>query len=129
METEQLIKYWIESSNEDFPLINDLFDKGYFLWSLFITHLVVEKLLKACYTKNIDNDVPKIHNLLVLSKKVNLNLDSSQLKLLDTLNLFQISARYPDYKNKMNKLCSREYTEELIKKSKEFIEWLKSQLK
>ena len=53
MEKEELILYWTESSEQDFRAMKHLFEKGDYHWSLFIGHLVLEKLIKAYYVKPI----------------------------------------------------------------------------
>lgn len=75
-----------------------LFQKKDYHWSLFIGHLVVEKLLKAYYVKNIDNNPPYIHNLLRLAEKSGLEPTKDQKHFLITVTTFNISARYDDYK-------------------------------
>ncbi len=47
MEKAELIKYWIDSSDKDLKTVEHLFEKRDYHWSIFIGHLVVEKLLKA----------------------------------------------------------------------------------
>jgi len=44
---EYVISYWIESSDKNFQTMGNLFNSGDYDWSLFIGHLVIEKLLKA----------------------------------------------------------------------------------
>ena len=51
LNNEELKKYWIDSSNNDFQAMLHLVEKGDFTWSLFIGHLVIEKLLKAWYVQ------------------------------------------------------------------------------
>ena len=64
----KLTKYWIESSDEDFETMLVLFDTKRFNWSLFVGHLMIEKLLKAYYVKFKQNFPPFIHNLLRLAE-------------------------------------------------------------
>ena len=66
MTKEEIIEYWIRSSNDDYEVMNSLFEKKHYVWALFIGHLVLEKLLKAFYVKKIGVEVPPIHNLLKL---------------------------------------------------------------
>jgi hypothetical protein len=40
MEVNEYIKYWIDSSDDDFQAMTHLFEKGDYTWSLFIGHLV-----------------------------------------------------------------------------------------
>ena len=47
----ELIKYWEETSDKDYITMQHLYNSGDYHWSLFIGHIVIEKLLKACYVK------------------------------------------------------------------------------
>ncbi len=78
MNKEDLITYWIESSDRDFVTMGHLFEKKDYHWSLFMGHLVIEKLLKAYYVKNIDKQPPFIHNLLRLAEKLDLEISEDQ---------------------------------------------------
>jgi HEPN domain-containing protein len=44
MNKEELITYWINSSDRDFQAMIHLLEKGDYTWALFIGHLVIEKL-------------------------------------------------------------------------------------
>jgi len=71
MEKNEIIEYWIKLSEEDYSAMVNLFKSGNYSWSLFIGHLVVEKLLKAYYVKNCDMNPPHTHNLTQIAKKQN----------------------------------------------------------
>ena len=47
----RIIYYWIESSENDFKTMNDLYQTKNNSWALFMGHLVIEKLLKALFIK------------------------------------------------------------------------------
>jgi len=49
MTQEEHIKYWIDSAEHDLDTANSLFSSGKYDWCLFISHLVLEKLIKAFY--------------------------------------------------------------------------------
>lgn len=114
MDKTDLIKYWIDSSDKDFLTMNHLFQKKDYHWSLFIGHLVIEKLLKAHYVKNVDNNPPYIHNLLRLAEKSNLQLSEDQKGFLVTVTTFNISTRYDDYKMDFYKTCTKKFTKKWI---------------
>ena len=128
MEKEELLKYWVDSSNKDFQAMIHLLEKDDFTWSLFIGHLVIEKLLKAWYVQNISNTPPFIHDLVRLAEKGNLPLDEDQKDILDTISAFNIQARYDDYKMEFHKKCSRHFTEKWVDHIKGFREWIKIRL-
>ncbi len=129
MTKEEHISYWISGADADLEVAEAMLLSRKNLWCLFITHLVIEKSLKAHFV-NVFNEVPpRTHNLVFLAEKVQIVINESQIELLDRLNVFQISARYPDYRNEVNNLCSYEFTIELYQKSKELFIWIKSQLR
>ncbi len=130
MKSEDLIKYWIQSSDRDYESMMKNYETKQYTWALFIGHLVLEKLLKGIYAKvNKEKPYPpKIHNLNILAEKCGLKLNAKQEKILFTCNSFNISARYEDYKNEFYERCTEEYVTEQINNIKEVRGWLKEQL-
>jgi len=128
MTREEIIHFWVQSSNRDYKTMNHLFAQKDYSWSLFLGHLVLEKLLKAYYVKSIDTKVPLIHDLLRIADKANLQISAEQRDFLDIVSQFNIRVRYDDYKAKFHKTCNKGYTSKHIQDIKTFREWLKEQL-
>ncbi|MFP4604394.1 MAG: HEPN domain-containing protein [Bacteroidales bacterium] len=126
IDREKLIKYWIDSSDDDYETMIAMFDSKRFSWSLFIGHLMIEKLLKAYYVKVKSDYPPFIHNLLRLAEKAELSLTDDIKKQLVTITAFNINARYDDYKMSFKKKCTTEFTEEWVEKLKELRLWIKT---
>lgn len=78
MTKDEIIKYWLDSSEVDFKALESLFNDGHYAWALFVGHLVLEKLLKACYVKNVDSKYPQIHHLLKIAESANLDYQRSR---------------------------------------------------
>jgi HEPN domain-containing protein len=99
--------------------MNNLYKSKDYVWSLFLGHLVIEKLLKALSVKNNINNVPKIHDLNKLLKITGLEIEESLKDTLDEITSFNIETRYPDYKNEFYKKCNAEFClNSIIKKMK-----------
>ena len=128
MDKKEIVKYWIKSSDNDYETMDYLFRGNNYSWSLFVGHIVVEKLLKAYYTKNIDANTPYIHDLLRIADKAKLELSEEQKNFLDTLTSFNIKARYDDYKLKFYKICTEKFTTIYIGKIRKFRIWIKKLL-
>jgi len=128
MEKNDLISYWINSSDRDVKTMHNLFKKKDYHWSLFIGHLVIEKLLKAYHVKNVDNHPQLIHNLLRLAENSKLEMDEEQKDFLAAVTTFNIRARYDDYKLEFYKTCTKKFTKFWIKQIEEFRKWLKEML-
>jgi len=121
----KLIKYWIESSDEDFETMIAMFDSKRYSWSMFVGHLMVEKLLKALFVKANSNFSPFIHNLLRLAEKCNLELNDDQRLFFATVTAFNINARYDDYKMSFQKTCTPEFSAIWIEQIKINRLWIK----
>ena len=125
MTKEEHIKYWIDIAENDWEIALRLFSSGDYLYSLFFAHLVIEKISKGLWVKvNPDNFPPKVHNVLFLLEKSGIQLIQEQKEFLTLLNEFNIDARYPDYKQKIYKICTKEYSDDMLKKVDEMRKWL-----
>ena len=122
-----IMEYWITMSDTDFDTMNDLFQIKRYNWALFIGHLVIEKLLKACFVKYHTQHPPLIHDLLKLALKSNLPLSEKQKLVLDTATTFNINARYDDYKLAFYKKCTKEYTGQWIEQITDLRQWIKEE--
>lgn len=128
MTKQEKIEYWITSAETDFRAMNNLYKSKDYVWSLFLGHLVIEKLLKAIAVKNNEANVPKVHDLNKISKIAGLVVEESLKDILDEITSFNIEARYPDYKNEFFKKCTPEYCLNQINKINEIRKWLLDQL-
>ena len=124
MDGEKFIKYWIESSNDDYDTMLDMYHAKRYSWSLFIGHLMIEKLLKALYVHVKSDYPPYIHNLLRLAEKAGVKIDHDTKEQLVTITAFNINARYDDYKMSFKNRCTPEFTAEWIDKLTALRKWI-----
>ncbi|NVO12382.1 MAG: HEPN domain-containing protein [Bacteroidales bacterium] len=125
IDIEKLIKYWIETSDDDFETMMAMYETKRFSWSLFVGHLMIEKLLKAYYVKSKQDFPPFIHNLLRLAELAELGVNEEQKVFFVTVTAFNINARYDDYKLSFQKKCTLEYTTKWINELKTQRLWIK----
>lgn len=129
MEQDDVVNYWVETANSDFRTMLNMYESKDYHWSLFMGHLVIEKLLKAIYVKKHGEHPPKTHDLLRLAKEAEVQTTEEQMDVLDLATTFNINARYPDYKRSFYKKCTQEFTAANIEKIKELRTWLLSLIK
>ena len=122
-------KYWLDLAKEDIPVAQSLLGSGHLLYAGFITHLAVEKALKARIESG-GKTPPKIHNLNSLADMGGVlgSMTEEQTGLLDLLNPLQIEARYPAHKKQIADMLTAEVCADMIKRAKEMIEWIGQQL-
>jgi HEPN domain-containing protein len=128
MNQNELVEYWIKAAELDLPVMESLYANEKYVWSLYLGHLVLEKILKAYYSSRHNQTPPKTHNLVKLCEMSGLTQDTQTLNLLDEINEFNIEARYPDAKFDLYKRCDKDFTLSYLQKIKELYQWIKSQI-
>ncbi len=101
-----------------------------FLYVGFMCHQVIEKILKAYWSKVLEELPLKIHHLSRLAAKPGLidELSEEQLGFIDSLEPLNIEARYPSYKEQLMKVLTSEYCKELLEKTRALQLWIKDRL-
>jgi len=121
---EKIVRYWVETAEDNYASMKRIFSAGEYVWALFIGHLVIEKLLKACCARTLGKEVPKIHDLLRLAEKAGLETTPERRRILDRLTAFQVNVRYPHQRYDLYKKATKEYTQRYIEEVAELREWL-----
>lgn len=130
MTKQEHIEYWLKTAEDDLNAAENLLKSRNFQWCLFIGHLVLEKVLKAHFVNdNQDNFPPKTHDLIRLSSKIRISLSEDQLNFLEEVNEFNIEARYPEVKKEMYLLANPVFSTNKFNQIKDMYRWLKSNLK
>jgi len=122
---DEQIAYWVDESERDRAVMHSLLENRHYTWALFVSHLVLEKLLKALYVKNVGLQVPRIHNLLRIARTCGLQMSGTQEEFLLEVTAYNIKARYPDYKKSFQRKANEEFTLDKIARIEEMQKWLK----
>ncbi|MDP2844207.1 MAG: HEPN domain-containing protein [Acetobacterium sp.] len=125
---DPIILHWRESSEQNYTTMQNLIKTQEYSWALFMGHLVIEKLLKALYVKRLLKHPLFSHDLLRLTRKIDIELPVGYEEWMDEITTFNLNARYDDYKQSFNKLCTKEFTQEWIDKIETLRRWLINQL-
>lgn len=127
----ELVAYRLDTAKRDHETMQHLYASRDYHWALFMGRLVIEKLLKALVVarESEKQRVPLSHDLLLLAERAGIELNERQKDLLDLFTTFNISARYPDYKESFYRKCTSEYTAKRIQEIEEVRAWLLSNLR
>ncbi|MHB8338390.1 MAG: HEPN domain-containing protein [Ignavibacteriaceae bacterium] len=126
---DKTIRYWLDNADDDYETMSVLYNNKRYTWSLFIGHLMIEKLLKAYYVQIKEEFPPFIHNLLRLAEMKNISVSEEKKVKLVTITAFNIQARYDDYKMSFQKKCTPEFANEWFENLKEIRTWIREQIK
>ncbi len=128
MTEKDLIKFWINGSDEALKVAEDLYRLDHRSFCLFFCHLTLEKALKAILAKKFPGESYYIHSLSKLATTAGLNLPTGWLETLDEISTFNVKARYNDIKLELYKRATPAYTERFLSKTKEIQQWLKEKI-
>lgn len=92
---------------------------------MFFLHLALEKIIKAVYISKLDDSPPYIHNLKLLITTSKIEVSGEELKQLDEISEFNVSARYDDYKYKIYKRATEDYTKNGLRLVKNYMKNIK----
>ena len=124
------IDYWFNLCDEDLITAKWLLDGKRLLHMAFFCHQIIEKALKATVASVTGEIPPKTHDLKKLAKYGNVfnSFSDKQLDFLIEIDSFNIEARYPDYKIKIEETLSDEKCEKILKETEVFLCWIKKEL-
>lgn len=127
---DKKVIYWIEMSDYDLETANAMLATSRYLYVGFMCHQTIEKILKAFWSKNLEETPLKIHSLSRLIERTGLDgqLSDEQLDFIDRLEPLNIEARYPSYKDRLMKSLTKDYCEKLLMDTRNLQLWIKNKL-
>jgi len=127
-DVDKIIKYWHESSDQNYLTMHNLLKTKDYSWALFLGHLVIEKLMKGLYVKKYKKHAVFTHDLLRLANKIELEITEETEEWLDEISTFNLNTRYDNYKHDFQKLCTKGFTENWIERIEKLRQWLINKL-
>jgi|SRR3989338_5694589 len=115
-EIKDAIEYWKKTAEHDYKTILVLFKSKQYSNTLFFGHIVLEKILKGLFVKQMGEQPPFTHDLVRLAKIAELGLSDKDILFLNEVNQFNIRARYPEKKLAFYKKCTPAYTKKNLEK-------------
>ncbi|MCX6327853.1 MAG: HEPN domain-containing protein [Bacteroidia bacterium] len=127
MENERRHEEWYFQSDYDLETAFDMFKSGRYVYSIFMSHLSLEKALKGLLVKSKGEFPSKSHSLIYFVEKMELKMDDSYYEFLFTLNKISVPTRYPEDLRKLVSSYTKERTNNIINRTKEIQSWIKQQ--
>jgi len=123
------VKNWLESAQYDLDTAEQMLNTGRYIYTIFMCHLAIEKILKAKVGEITGKIPPKTHNLRYLIKLSGLEPSEEMFIFLSELSDVSIPTRYPEDFSNLRKSYDKEAAKTYLKKAKEAFKWIKKSLK
>ena len=118
---------WYFQSDYDLETAFDMFKSGRYVYSIFMCHLSLEKVLKGLLVKTKGEYPSKSHSLIYFVEKLELKMEDSKYEFLFILNKISVPTRYPEDLRKLVAAYSKERTDNILNRTKEIQLWIKQQ--
>jgi HEPN domain-containing protein len=128
MNVDDVVQYWIELAQEDWPVVEHLYASRDYRYALFIGHLYLEKLLKALVVRVLGEHAPRTYNLLLLAERAGLVLSEDRRNALIRITNYSIVNRYPDDPAAIRRRYTQEYTQAEIGVMQDLGRWCLDEL-
>ena len=123
------VKNWLDSACYDLETAEHMFNTGRYIYTIFMCHLALEKILKAKVEEVTSKMPPKTHNLRYLVKLSGLEPHEDILVFLSKLSDVSIPTRYPEDFNELIKSYDKKAAQAYLTHTKEAFEWIRKLLK
>ncbi len=120
-------KEWFKQADYDMDTADAMHISGRYFYAVFMCHLSLEKAFKGLYHRILNEVPPKTHNLIYLINKTGKKPGQRLEKFIAKLNTASVATRYPDDLEKIQAAYTEKITKNIIIKSKEVLEWVKTQ--
>ena len=130
MKQDERVKYWLDIVADDLDTAEYLFTGGRWLYTAFMCHQVIEKVLKAYWTAIRDDDPPYTHSHAKLLDDCGLKdeLNDEQLRFIAMMIPMNIEARYPQYKKELSNKLNKETCKYILEQTKQLYTWILQKL-
>lgn len=128
MEANEKYEYWLDIARYDLETAKAMLTSKRWLYVVFMCQQAVEKLTKGLYTVYIDDNIPRIHNIISVIERFEDKLPESMSEeyrqLFDKLSAFYLNNRYPDFISKLSIEIEETEAKEILTETKEAFAWL-----
>jgi HEPN domain-containing protein len=90
-------------------------------------HLSLEKALKGLCQKQLNQDPPRVHNLIYLLNKIGIKPAEPIGRFIVKLNEASVATRYPEDIRKLQKDFTREIVKDILSKGRKVLEWIRTE--
>jgi len=118
----------LDSACYDLETAEHMFNTGRYIYTIFMSQLAIEKILKAKVQEIADKMPPRSHNLRYLIKLSGLEPNKAMFEFISKLSDVSIVTRYPEDFGELQRVYGREAAQKYLMEAKEAFQWIKRSL-
>src|SRR5262244_3545202 len=112
---------WLAQVDYDLATAEQMLHAGRYIYVIFMSHMALEKALKALVTEETQQLPPRTHNLIDLAQRAQLVLSQEQRDFLGKIDNTSVVVRYPDDLSEMVSQYSEAVAQDYLERTKELI--------
>ena len=116
---------WLAQVDYDLATAEQMLHAGRYIYVIFMSHMALEKALKALVTEETQKLPPRTHNLIDLAQRAQVGLSQEQQDFLGKLNNTSVVVRYPDDLSEMVSQYPEAIAQDYLERTKELILWVR----
>src|SRR5919106_6332121 len=118
---------WLRQADYDMDTADYMFDGGRYFYAVFMCHLSIEKALKGLYRKKVNQEPPRVHNLIYLLNKVGIKPPEPIGRFVVKLNEVRVATRYSEEIRKLQRDFTQRVVKSILSDGRKNLEWIKAQ--
>ena len=116
---------WLAQVDYDVATAEHMLHVGRYIYVIFMSHMALEKALKALVTEETQKLPPRTHNLIDLAQRARVVLSQAQQDFLGKLNNTSVVVRYPDDLSALVSQYPEAIAQDYLERTKELILWVR----
>jgi HEPN domain-containing protein len=116
---------WLAQVDYDIATAEQMLHAGRYIYVIFMSHMALEKALKALVTEETQKLPPRTHNLIDLAQRAQVVLSQAQQDFLGKINNISVGVRYPEDLSAMVSQYPAAIAQDYLERTKELITWVR----
>ena len=120
---------WLAQVDYDLATAERMLHAGRYIYVVFMSHMALEKVLKALVTEETQKLPPRTHNLIDLAQRAQVVLSQEQQDFIGKINNASVVVRYPDDLSEMVAQYPEAIVRDYFENARGLIAWIRQDLR
>ena len=116
---------WIDTAAYDYETAGHMLQAGRYIYVIFMCHLAIEKMLKACIHESSGSLPPKSHELVQLAVQAGVTFPENLVEFVGRINNSSVPTRYPSELTQLVAAYPQEVAESYFERTGQVLAWLR----